>query len=106
MNHYIGDILQSKGHEVYLIEQLNGVDYTEEYVKQFIGSSKLRNISEFLLFKASLQRHLEKLPSMENGDASCSSEGEMSDDTDSSAHQFIETSEIMEKLFRIVIVFV
>ena len=43
---------------------------------------------------------MEKLPSMENGDASCSSEGEMSDDTDSSAHQFVETSEIMEKVFR------
>ena len=36
LNHYIGDILQSKGHEVYLIEQLNGMDYTEEYIQQFI----------------------------------------------------------------------
>ena len=43
---------------------------------------------------------MEKLPSMENGDRSYSSEGEMSDDTDSPAHQFIETSEIMEKVFR------
>ena len=36
LNHYIGNILQSNGHEVYLIEQLNGAEYTDEYVQQFI----------------------------------------------------------------------
>ena len=51
------------------------------------------------LLKASLQRHLEKLPSVENGDEICSSEGEMSDDTDGSANQYIEANEIMEKVF-------
>jgi len=36
LSHYLGNILQSKGYEVYLIEQLNGVEYNEEYVQQFI----------------------------------------------------------------------
>ena len=36
LNKYIGNILTSKGHEVYLVEQLNGREYNEEYVQQFI----------------------------------------------------------------------
>ena len=36
LNQYIGNILQSRGYDVYMIEQLNGMDYTEEYVQQFI----------------------------------------------------------------------
>ena len=52
-------------------------------------------------FKASLQRHLDKLPSVENGENnSDSSEGELSDEIDSSNHQLVAANELLEKVFR------
>ena len=36
LNQFIADHLSGSGHEVYTIQQLNGADYTEEYMEQII----------------------------------------------------------------------
>ena len=51
-------------------------------------------------FQASLQRHLDKLPSTENGEYnSDSSDGELSDNIESSNNN-VEANELLEKVFR------
>ena len=47
-----------------------------------------------------MQRHLEKLPSLENGDELYSSGGDSSDEADGKSKPALESNEIIEKVFR------